>query len=533
MNVMKCLLLFLLLVLLPLGAAAQQPPDAGRLLQETLPERLEPLAPSVEMDIRTDALPDVAPGGTTVLLQTISFSGNSIYSGDELLAVVADTLGTEQDLAGLRRIANRISLFYRSNDYPFARALIPQQRMDEGTLQLVIYEGVYGKVATSGDEQLAAKAQPFLKRLQPGSVISGKPLERVTLLLADLPGISIVPVMRPGEAPGTGNLDVRVTATQRFGGGIGVDNHGSRYSGAVRGSLDLYANRLVLLGDQLTLKGMYSQEDLWLGQAAYALPLGYSGLRGRLSYARTEYDLRSPYSDFTGIADIASVGISYPLLRRQHSNLIASLTYQYKEMNDRFAGSSYQKKRSYSFPLALQFDHRDSLGGGGVSYGSLTLTSGKLSNNAPATVDGSFFHSNLQLVRIQALPHNFSLFVSARGQWTDDDLDSSESFVLGGAGGVRAFPQGEASGARGWLGQLELRYRYQRLTPYLFYDVGQRVSYRNDARRTLSGGGAGVRYEDGRFHADLALAFKGSGGDATSDDKQRDPRLWVSAGMRF
>ncbi len=526
-------LLTLILLLSPVMTLAQQPPDSGDILRETLPQQLSPLAPSVELDISGDPLQEAVPGGPTVILTGITFSGNSLYSADELLAVVADTLGTQKDLAGLRHIANRISHFYRNNDYPFARALLPQQRMDDGVLQLVIYEGVYGDVATSGDAALAAKAQGFLGRLKPGTPIKGATLERATLLLGDLPGISIVPIMRPGSDPGTGNLDVRVSSKPRFGGGIGIDNHGSRYSGAVRGSLDLFANRLLLLGDQLTLRGIYSQEDLWLGQAAYALPLGTSGLKGRMSYARTEYDLRSPYSGFTGVADIFSSTISYPLVRSQRSNLLTSVTYQYKEMDDRFGGSSYQKKRSHSVPVALQFDHRDGLGGGGVSYGSLTLTTGSLDNNAPGAIDGSFFHSNLQLARIQALPSNLTLFVGARGQWTDDDLDSSENFTLGGAAGIRAFPQGEASGARAWLSQIELRYRYQNLTPYLFYDAGQRLNYRNDQQRTLSGGGAGLRYDDGRFHGDVAVAFKGSGGDATSDDKQRDPRVWVRAGVRF
>lgn len=526
-------LMILLLVLLPLTTSAQQPPDSGDILRETMPQQLTPTAPSVDLDISGDPLQEAVPGGPTVTLSGITFSGNNLYSADELLAVVADTLGTPQDLAGLRHIANRISSFYRNNDYPFARALIPQQSMDDGVLQLVIYEGLYGTVATSGDAALVAKAQPFLGRLQPGTPIQGATLERATLLLGDLPGISLVPIMRPGSEPGTGNLDVRVSSTPRFGGGIGIDNHGSRYSGAVRGSLDLFANRLLLLGDQLTLRGIYSQEDLWLGQAAYALPLGTSGLKGRFSYARTEYDLRAPYSGFTGVADIFSSTLSYSLVRSQRSNLLTSVTYQYKEMDDRFGGSSYQKKRSHSVPVALQFDHRDGLGGGGVSYGSLTLTPGSLDNNAPGAVDGSFFYSNLHLARIQALPYNLTLFVSARGQWTDDELDSSESFTLGGANGIRAFPQGEASGARAWFSQIELRYRYQNLTPYVFYDAGQRLSYRNDERRTLSGGGPGIRYDDGRFHADAAVAFKGTGGNATSDDTQRDPRLWVNVGMRF
>jgi hypothetical protein len=42
-----------------------------------------------------------------------------------------------------------------------------------------------------------------------------------------------------------------------------------------------------------------------------------------------------------------------------------------------------------------------------------------------------------------------------------------------------------------------------------------------------------VRYDDGRFLGDVAAAFKGTDGDALSDDKQPDPRVWANVGMRF
>lgn len=198
-----------------------------------------------------------------------------------------------------------------------------------------------------------------------------------------------------------------------------------------------------------------------------------------------------------------------------------------------FADTSYQNKYSHSMPVAIQFDHRDGFGGGGITFGNLVFTHGSLDNDAPNAPNGSFFHTNLHLARLQSLPSNFSMFVSAQGQWSDDDLDSTETFTLGGANGIRAYPQGEATGARAWLSQLELRYRYMNLTPYLFFDFGQRLSHANDEHRTLSGAGAGMRYDDGRFHVDLAVACKGTGGDAVSDHKQRDPRIWISAGMRF
>ena len=60
--------------------------------------------------------------------------------------------------------------------------------------------------------------------------------------------------------------------------------------------------------------------------------------------------------------------------------------------------------------------------------------------------------------RLQALPAGFSLNLQWRGQWTNNNLDSSEKFSLGGPYGVRAYATAEAMGDRGWLGSVELRY---------------------------------------------------------------------------
>lgn len=533
LPLLKVCLLLLVAGLLPCSVLAQELPDAGRVLQESLPANLQPVAPSVDFRPEGQPLEALVDGGPKARLDRITFTGNTVYASDILLAELGEVLGQSYDLSGLRQIANRISRYYRVNGFPFALAYLPEQSMTDGALTITVVEGRYGTVQATGDEALAAEAQGFLAELEPGSVIESNSLERAMLILGDQPGIDIVPIMRPGKEVGSGDLDVHVGEAPRVTGQLSADNHGNRYSGEYRGQVELRLNRAITFGDELSLWALYSNEDLWLGQLAYSLPLGQSGLRGRISYAHTAYDLQSPYDGYTGTAKVGTVGLSYPLIRSRNSNLIAAASYQYKALDDELLGSSYEEKSSHSWPLGLQFDHRDRLAGGGITYGGLTLTPGRLDADNDGATQGGFTKVNLQLARIQNLPAAFSLFAAVSGQWADSELDSSESFILGGANAGRAFPQGEGSGSKGWFGQVELRYAIENLVPYLFYDAGKISRDAEDDKRSIAGCGAGLRYSHANWSLDLVSAWKTAGGDAKSDDKQRDPRIWFTVSYRF
>lgn len=514
---------------------AQTAPDAGRLLQDSLPDAdYQPRESSVELNLEGAPLTEGEGGGREIPISAVTFSGNSVYGDALLTAQIQDSLGDALDLAELQGLAHRISRFYRDNGYPFAQAILPKQDISQGTLHIRVIEGRYGDVSVSSDDaSLTDGVAPYLSSLQPGDVIQGDQLERTALLLGDLPGIAVTPVMQPGDETGTGDFVAEVEPTQRVQGYVGVDNHGSHSSGRGRATLGVQANRVLKVGDELSATALYSEEDLWLGRVAYSLPMGYQGLRGDVSYARTEYDLRAPFNGFTGTADTTRLGLSYPLVRQQQTNLTASIGGEYTELNDRFQGVSYQKRYGHSWPLALQFDHRDALGQGGVTFGEARLQSGQINHAANPQVDGGYTKANLRLSRLQRLGQGVSLLLSGDMQWADSPLDSSEGMSLGGARGVRAYPQGETSGSRAWLTQLEVRYQATAaLAPYVFYDHGARLSYANEPSETLAGGGVGVRYSNGNWTLDTAVATQTTG-DVASPDEQKDPRFWLSGRYTF
>ncbi len=532
-------------------AFAQQAPDAGRTIQQlntgapTLPAQGN--APVIEKP----ATPKREHGGKQITVTSVAITGNSRIGTPELLVALGDVNGKSYDMAGMKELADRISAYYHAHDYPFAKAYIPAQSLKGGKLEIAVVEGRFGNVTVEGTDDRASAAQQFLGSLKSGDVIEGKKLERASLLLDDQPGYSFMPTIRPGSATGTGDLTVKMKPEEKFGGRVGMDNHGNRYTGRIRATADAYVNSPFLFGDRAAISTIYTQENMWYGNANYSAPLGYSGLRGNVGYAHTYYELGKEFDslDAHGTAKIASMGLTYPIIRSQQSNLNLSAGYQRKWLKDQQDSTGTDNSKSSDvIPVGMSFDHRDSLGGGGVTYGNVTWTHGVLdldqnltaTDRTTANTRGAFDKLNVDVARLQATPINkLTVFGRAAGQVSKDNLDSSEDFGLGGADGVRGYPSGEGYGDEGWMAQVEARYAVtENISPYAFYDYGSiRTNHKTwtsgDNTRQIAGTGVGVRATYKNLSADASAAWRTTGGKPQSDSKNDLPQLWVKVGYTF
>lgn len=532
-------------------AQAQTPraPEASPTeLQQPPTLRLPRATPELRLDAPLPAgAATPAPGGPQVTLSAVRFSGHSVFTEAELLAVLGEVQGRAFDLAGLRGLAERITAHYRTHGYPFAGALIPAQAMTGGVLRIDIIEGRFGVVRATGDDALAAAAQAFLASLAPGQVIDAARLERAVLVLGDLPGVRVTPVLRPGQAVGTGDLDVAVERTAPWRASLSLDNHGSRYTGRGRVNAALDADSALTLGDQVSARLQRTERSLWFGHLGYSLPLGGSGLRAEASAARMSYTLGQEFATLgaSGTAAVTAVGLSYPLLRSPGANLSLAASWQHRALQDRPSQAGQPTdKTSRSLPLTVSFDARDDIGAGGLTYGSLNHTPGHLRldagaaamDAASARTAGRYGKTTLALARLQALATAWSLHARATVQWARHNLDASEKLSLGGAGGVRAAPSGDASGDRGWLTQWELRHTRGAWTPFAFVDAGQvtvnaRPWLAGPRKDRRAGGGVGTRYNSGTLFCETALAWRD--GHHGADPQARGRQAWVSVGSSF
>lgn len=526
-------------------------PDAGRISRESgSGKELEKKKNNVKIDIPSPSTA-VPADGATVIVRSVQLSGNTLFSTEELLKILGSVEGESYTLAGMRSLADRITDYYRAKGYPFTQTLIPQQELTQNILRINVIEGKYGKAVTvSSNADIAVGSQQFLASLESGKMIDNGSLERASLILDDQPGMAVKPIIRPGQDFGTGDLSMRVERDSYYDGALTYDNQGGRYTGQHRARVDLNVNSPFMFGDRVTLRGLHSNQQMWLGSMDYDMPLNGSGLRAGIGYAHTNYQLGEPFKvlEAHGFAKTTSAKLSYPLIRSQALNVYSSLTYMHKRLEDRYDLYGYvTNKSSDSWPVVIQFDQRDAFAGGGITYGAVTMTNGKLNlddnlllqDQLSANAAGHYKKYNFDLARIQRVSEDFSLYGKYSKQWANKNLDSSEGFSAGGMYGVRAYPTSEAYGNKGYLMQVELRYLMGEATMFTFYDQAKTHTNQNpwsesSARsRTLAGWGIGSRYETKVWTVDGTVAWRTKGGDVTSEDRNRNPRLNLLAAYKF
>jgi hemolysin activation/secretion protein len=107
-----------------------------------------------------------------------------------------------------------------------------------------------------------------------------------------------------------------------------------------------------------------------------------------VAYSWLGYELGMEFSctEATGTAKIASLYGSYPLIRSRNTNLSAGLAFDHKTFQDKNPSDltmPVADKKTQVLTASLRGDHRDSLGGGGLSGYSLAWSTGNIDLQTP------------------------------------------------------------------------------------------------------------------------------------------------------
>ena len=535
-------------------------------------------AKSTASDVKTPSVLDQVD----IAIKSLTIEGNNSFSSKELeqafkpIIEAAKKSGNNYLTSHIaQQITQAITQYYRSHDYIFASASLSLINSKDGDItnskylakyknnhlnkngsnynvaKIIINEGRYGDVSVIGDKRFHNEVLAYFKDLK-GKPINGKELEKIALIAKDLGGYKITPILRKGKESNTTDLVVNVSKDKTYGGSITVNNYGSRYLGTHQALLAVHTNSNFRLGDQITLNLLKSQGDLFYGAIAYDTPINSKGTKLSTNYSRTNYQLGKEYKslDSHGTAEVFATAISHPVTRSQRTNVEISAAYNHKWFTDKQdSNSNRTKKHSDVVPIALTFDKKDSILGGGVSFGSLSWTQGILSlgstlkdtDTSTAKTDGYFSKVAFDLARVQTTKvNNLSAFVHTFGQFAQHNLDSSEKFGLGGPNAVRAYPIGEGYGDQGHIVQAELRYNIKgRFTPYAFYDYGKvKVNHNKwtvtNNERSIAGAGFGLKAQFDKLSLNSAIAWRTtSNSKPVSDSKAGTPMIWFSTNYQF
>lgn len=530
----------------------QNVPDAGEINSTVRDLRLIPPVKSVpNVVVEQPPKPETIKEDIKITVSQFRITGASPYSADQLKVIFQGLVGKELSLAELNGAAAALTQFMRNDGYLVATAVIPAQEIKNGSVEILVIMGKYGAFDVRNHSRIFPDhVKRMIDSLKKEEFIRQDRLERVLLMIGDLAGIRTTANLKPGAVPGTSDLILDIYDTSAVSGSVGVDNYGSRFLGKTRTSVNVAMRNLTGTGDDFSFSEVFAGNGLNDMRAVYQMPVGPSGFKVGASYGRTYYLLGDDYAALNayGSAQITSGFITYPLKRSYRSNLYARIGFDSKQLEDRQDSTNMvTNKQAQLWSVGLSGDHRDKAGDGVTSF-ALTLYGGNLTiDGADAKIvddtythtAGGFNKTTLAANRVKWLNPRLQYTLSLLAQSASKNLNSSEKMSLGGAYGVRAYPQGEASGDEGLLFTGELKWSMPNPNFQLiaFLDAGGVTINKNPwdsaiNQRALYGAGVGVAWSLPRdFAVRLDYAWK-LGSDVAVSDTDRNGRVWLQ-GVKY
>lgn len=560
-----------LLAILPL--AAWSAPDAGSVLQQLesrpgqtllVPQLKTPVVPTP---------PAADEGGPVVHVNAFRIEGHTLLSKGQLDEALKGFTNRDLSLTQLQEAAWVILQTYRQAGW-LVNAFVPQQEIAQGVVTLRVVEAQLGQVHIEFPQGLSLPSEHITAMAQ-AQLLSGEPVnlrqvDRLRMLLDDMPGVVASASFAPGTEPNSTDVNIVLGSDKAVDANVSFDNFGAISTGTNRVSASLWVNNPAGLGDALQMQAVHTDGSRY-GRLAYTVPMGLHGWRAGLHASDMRYNLVGSFAALqaSGAAQTWGSDFSAPLIRQPEHNLSWLLTTDHKTFDNQALANTQSTQASQVSNYHLDVV-RTSLTGNWfdqylspaqntaslqASYGRVDLTH---SPNAgadanAARTDGAFRKLNLNYNREQGLSNQLTWYLQAAAQWADRNLDSSEKLYLGGVFGVRAYPSNEAGGTSGSTVTTGLKHRIDpAFTLNGFVDWGRIQVYRDNLNaagtaltstnnQTLQGVGLSLNWRDTEGRELTATWSRRMGHNpaanpttgADSDGTRTLNRLWLSAALNF
>jgi len=498
--------------------------------------------------------------GKKVFIKSFSMSGNTQINTEKIQTILKPYEEKELSFKEIQEIVTCITKTYRDEGYFIARAYIPTQDLQaqDGVLKIAIIEGKYGEFKLENSSLVKDSIlQDTLDVTKNKEVIAIKDLQRALLLINDTPGVKVSSTkIAAGREIGSSDFIIGTQTTEPYNVYVIGDNYGSDYTGKHRAVVGIDINSPLKIGDKVSLSALSSENmGLLNGIVGYSFPIHSSGLRGEIRYAKTTYELGDKYAilDAVGNADSFVALFTYPIIRSNDENLNTYLRTSYNKMNDEIQSiSSAVTKNTLVSKVGLDYlkyqlinDNLSqtkidtSLSLGRLQFNNLVT---KSDDEAGANTNGNFSKINIELENNTMLTDTINWKNRLQLQYAlgDKNLDGSEDMSLGGANGVKLYPDGEESAENGYIYNTEVNYSlpfYKGINSKigLFYDIGKVKMSKNitdEKSRTLQDVGVSyyASYKD--FFLNTHLAYKVGSARVTSADDYNS-RFMFQTGFIF
>ena len=502
-------------------AQAPQPNIPGTVDPGRLQERFE--APKLPRAVNEPLIPDdekkLPPEEADKIrftLSAITLRGNTIFPEAVLSNLYKEHLGKEITLGVIYQIADAITAKYRNAGYVLARATIPAQRVENGIVQIVIFEGQIGKASIEGKLPGKGKLlEAYLNKITASTPLSADVLERYVLLMNDLPGVAAKAVLVPSfDTAGATDLVLQVSEDP-WDAALSVDNRGTEFIGAVQFRAQGGYNNLLGMYERISAQSVVTQNtnELRFFDFGYAQPVGtegtVAGISANISYSNPGSTLKQ--FDIEGQNRSITATLSHPWVRSRRKNISFQGSFTAKNSRTDLRSSLLTEDRLRVVRAGASADFTDRFAGVNlfgleVSQGLDILhatNSGDLNRTRfSGREDFTKFTGNA--MRIQSITERTRAVFAMNGQYALSQLFSSEEFGYGGVPFGHAYDPSQLTGDHGVSARAEGQYTtpYQNdflrsSELYAFYDIGSVWHIENNARpwkESAASLGGGARF---------------------------------------
>lgn len=557
-------------------ALPQLPTNSGALLQQNQPW----LAPTLPTQPRSStsgaegersAAQEVRSGSEaeqTLFVERFVLDGDLPASvADAVRKLFAQAEGRRLTVADIVAVRAALNTLLRHQVDLLSYATLPSQKADDGVVHFTLHHGRIAGVAYNNTSLVSDHTvKHYFAAAGAGKEPSIPQVELASQRLGALPGVDEVkPVLAPGRAVGTTDLNLQITPAPRVKAALIADNAGQPSSGTNRIGAQAVVNSPLGIGDQLQAVMLYAPpfaqpsntqgSRTALGLASYELPLGYSGIRGGVQYSRVNYragGVDSDVLDQHGTANVIGLYVNKPLVDRRDKNLTIGGALDYKKLDDAFFGADSKRSAVVGGVRSSGYTMGQLVGQPNVLQFDLALRVGRLRQSEFGVLDpggplypelkplaGRFTTFNGSAQFTQRLGKSVTASLKGSVQAASRHLDSSEQMTLYGTQNVRGY-ETLASVDRGAVVQAELAKQIHAvpgLSASAFYDVGRGQINKSAAGPgnafTAQSIGGGLTYHVGSKVLIGASYAKGIGGTPEGQSSVKRRKLMLNVTMTF
>lgn len=519
---------------LPTPAPRQEPAPPAPLPP---PEQLlQPSAPA-----QPEELPSV-PG--TIKVDRFEVIGSTVFSKQELDAVLKDFVGRPLTFAQLLQARSAVSQLYISKGYITSGALIEPQTLSGSVVRISVLEGKLETINVVGTRRLNSNyIRSRLAAATRGPLNEKRLLEALQLLQLSGQVANISAQLQAGSRAGFNLLLVRVKEASTFQASIFTDNSRSPSVGSWRRGTQISEANLLGLGDSASVIYTNTQGSNAV-DLSYALPVNSRSGTVSFQLSRSKSNIVEPPFDALDIeASSRTYELTYrqPIVQTPRTEIAIGIGAGRRESDTSLLGEDFPlspgadargRTRVSALRLFQDFTQRGerdvlaarsqfSLGVG--AWGATVSSSGP---------DGQFLAWRGQLQYVRLLAPETLLVVRSDVQLAGGELLPIEQFGIGGLETVRGYRQDVLLADSGIFASAELRYPILRtgdkkgiLQVAPFVDFGN--VWTNREANSLLSAGLGLRWQyaerwNARFGWGIPLIGLNSG-----------DRTWQERGLYF